>query len=105
MAFNRLDAEAELLRDVTRPMPFRHQPEHLDLTVSKGAQRAPRGECVADRFLKSARGRFENDVFGSGSYCGASLTADESPCNNYERRGWQYFAEYRQRGSRIELRE
>jgi len=105
MAFNRLDAEAESLGDVTRPMPFRNQLEHLNLTISKGAQRPPRGECVADRFLESARVRFENDVFGSGSYCRASLTADESAGNNYERRGWQYLAEYHQRGSRIELRE
>ena len=105
MAFHRLDAEAEPLGYFARPIPFSDKLEHLDLTISKRVQRLPCGECVTDRCLESTRERFENDVFSSGSYCRAGLTAGESACNDYEGHGWPYVAQYLQRGSPIKVGE
>ena len=86
-------------------MSFRNQLEHLHLTTSKRLQRAPRGEGVTDRCLESAYGRFQNDVFSTGPYCRASLTANEIADENYQRHGRPYFAQYLQRASRIKLAE
>ena len=53
MAFNRLDAEAEPLRDVARPVPFGDQSQHLNLALGKLVQRTPHVERFGDRRRKT----------------------------------------------------